>query len=185
MLLPELIIYYFKIIMTVFYLFGLFFTSRKHVIFGPKEDDAVTSKSMVNFFYKMYNMHGEWAIFTGLDGSAIDLKIEATTKKAKYQWFLNKEKQIGDFKITRASSRALLSQLYTRVGRPFLNRFLKSHLVEYFKHNGDELIELKIESVVLDTLNAEDRTSAANRTRIRCRLNPYGFGYKTKYLWKK
>lgn len=183
MITQDIVIHSFKVIMSIFYLFGLFFSSRRHPIFGAKQD--LDPESGLNFFYKMYNLHGEWAVFTNLEGPGVDLRIEAITKKAKYEWFLNRDETIGEFRVTRGTSRALISQLYTRLSRPFLNRFLKKHLVEYFARNGDELIQLKIDSIVLDMTGVEDRISSSNRTRIKYRINPYGYGTKTSYLWKK
>lgn len=168
------------------YMMSLFFLKSQ------KEDSIFHSYQFSKFFIslRLMGFYSEWGVFTKLRyGVGSDLKIFAKTAKAKYVWYMIRDKKIGDFIIYNSSSRSIIAQLYSKIGKYFLNHFYKNHLQRYFKEKNDELLELKIEAVTLD-VSAEDYEVVKNRTIKHKRISGYSpelqFSPQGNYFeWKK
>jgi len=167
----------FKITYSIYYFFGLFCTSKHHVIFKKYYE------SLLFFIYKQSNFIGEWGLFNGLKTFGYDVKITAKTKKTNHVWYLVRDNTIGNFTIKGSTSRCNLAQLYSRQNRIYLNYFYKMHLQKYFLSKGDELLELKIESLFL-YMDTEDFNYVNNRI-IRGIKLPHSDAKKMIYTWKK
>lgn len=167
----------FKITYSIYYFFGLFCTSHHHPIFKKYYE------GLLFFIYKQSNFIAEWGLFSGLQLHGYELKITAKTKKTQDVWYLIKDNTIGNFTIKSSTSRANLTQLYVKQNRIYLNHFYKTHLQKYFLSKGDELLELKIESI-LTYMGTEDFTYVNHRL-IRAGKPQHKDLAKVLYIWKK
>jgi hypothetical protein len=106
-----------------------------------------------------------WDMFTTHTENFYDIKITAETASGKKDvWYLNKDKQIGLFKINSKMSMNFFSFNYPGCVKNFFKDYLIESLKKFYKDKNEIFLYLKIEMILYSSF--EDKET------IELRLKP-------------